>query len=369
MWPLAVLAAVFISGCSLFGDDKKSPSSNTQGTPSAPPPAPPPQTDTVYRRACLTDTACPPSEKEAALYDFIGAVYGEKGRTEFLSAGGASVLSASERSYVSGKFGFFNPGLDTAAYLAQARSKFIKDLNFPPDPACRLEPPSSPLKFQHPELGMAVVLGGRHGCGKQYADAFMKSGVELSMGAESAPWAFFLEGYGTEISKKVKLEEMELFGRMAETLHIPLLNPLPYAASSLAVRKEASKGSEYTPEDFAVAMVYQVAATEALQNPGIPFPVVFEEVNKKMAPVLEMKPEDLFEKTRLFLRKFPSMNDQQQESNKRIMRLAETSNRMSRTELIQTLQNRAKTTKNPMSLFVVGANHAELIRSIYEAGK
>jgi hypothetical protein len=42
---------------------------------------------------------------------------------------------------------------------------------------------------------------------------------------------------------------------------------------------------------------------------------------------------------------------------------------MSRKSLLETLQDQAKKVKNPKSLFVVGAGHADLIRSIFETPK
>lgn len=364
MWPILALAAVVLTGCSLSKDED---SGKSQALPPAPAPPPkPPEQDQGYRRTCLTDASCPAAEREASFYDYVGGVYGEKGRVHFGKAGEAQVLTVGERRYVTDKFGVYKIG-DAETYLSKAQAAYFRDLKFPPDPACRNEPARTPPSFRHPQWGSALVLHGRHGCGQNYAAQFLKSGVELSIAANPAPWRFFLESYGTDIAKKVKLEEMALFTRVAETLDIPLANPLPYQASSLEVRQEAAKVSKYTVEDFAVAMVFQIAAESAKQNPAIPPPVIFQKVIEGMAPELKMDSDQLFKNTRLFLREFPTMQGQLEESDRRIQHLVDTSNKVNR----RALEKLAAESKDgpAQSLFVLGSNHVDLVKQVYSSEK
>lgn len=360
MWPIIALAAVFIAGCSSSKDDSPSHSNNTP----PPPPVKPPESDQVYRRSCLIDSTCSNAEREAALYDYVGAIYGEKGKVHFGKPGNTQILTVPERSYVVGKFGAVKLG-ETDAYLSNAQSIFFRDLKFPADPACRAEVGDKPPLFSNSGLGTAVVLHGRHGCGQSYADQLMKGGIELSIAADPKPWRFYLESYGTEIAKKVALEEMSLFTRMAEILEIPLANPLPLQASSLEVRQEAAKTSKYSVEDFATAIVFQIAANAAQQNPQIHPMTIFRSVIDKMAPELKMKSEDLFEKTRLFLKEFDKMRDQLEESDRRLKHLADTANRVN----FLSLKNQMPVSKDApaRSLFVVGSNHVDLVRDLYSS--
>jgi hypothetical protein len=371
MWPLLALA-LFVTGCSLWKDDQE----KTPPPSSLPPPPKPEETqkptekDVFYDRGCLLNLSCPTEERKAAIYDYVGAVYGETGKVQFTEAGRPQKLTPIEKHYVEEKFGRLigssvaDPD-NVKQYLSRTKEIFFSDLHFPQDSFCPREPDSPPLKFSHPKLGEGIVFYGRHGCGAKYADQFLKSGVELSLAVEPEPWTFFLESYGTEVAQKVKLEEMELFTRIARTLNIPLQNPLPRQASSLEVRKEAAKNSKYTPEDFAVAFVFQTAAFAASQNPGLDPQMVFRDVIRRMAPEFKMEPDDLFVKTRDFLRRFPLLKDQNEESDRRGRILAETSNRMNQKELAENLKQRSQDRKNPKALFVVGTNHAEMIQSIY----
>src|SRR4029450_12364348 len=103
MWPLLLVPIVLLGGCSLFGDDSK-PSGSGSTTPPPPPPKPV-EKDTPYRRNCLLDDACPPEERKASIYDYVGSVYGEKGKVQFLEADGKQKLTVPEKHYVEEKFG------------------------------------------------------------------------------------------------------------------------------------------------------------------------------------------------------------------------------------------------------------------------
>ncbi|HEX5033000.1 MAG TPA: hypothetical protein VFW62_00850 [bacterium] len=363
MWPILALAAVVLTGCNLSKDED---SGKSRALPSPPPPPKPPEQDQGYRRICLTDANCPASEREASIYDYIGAVYGEKGRVHFGKPGEAQVLTVGERRYVTEKFGIYKIG-DSEAYLSKAQAVFFRDLRFPPDPDCQNEPARASSGFRHVEWGSALVLHGRHGCGQNYADQFLQSGVELSIAANPAPWRFYLESYGSDIAKKVKLEEMELFTRIGETLGVPLANPLPYQASSLEVRKEAATTSKYTVEDFAAAIVFQIAANAAKQNPQVNPRAIFSDVIDRMAPALKMTTEQLFEKTRLFLREFPTMQGQLEESDRRLKHLADTANQVNRGALAKLVAESKDGSRQ--SLFVLGSNHVDLVKQVYSSEK
>src|SRR4029434_11337261 len=112
--------------------------------------------------------------------------------------------------------------------------------------------------------------------------------------------------YGTNTFAKAKLEEMELFTRMASTLQVPLKNALPFQATSVEVRKEAAKGSKYKVDDFAVAFVFQVVYDHISRNPQDDPREIFKKAIDFYAPILETDSQDLFEKTRLYLRKYPT---------------------------------------------------------------
>ncbi len=357
MWPVLLVAAVLIAGCSRSNDED---SEKSKASP--PPPPKPPEADLAYRRICLTDASCPNAEREASVYDYVGAVYGEKGRVHFGKPGEAQVLTVAERSYVTGKFGTYKIG-ETEAYLSKAQAVFFRDLKFPPDPNCGAQPSDTPPVFKNAQWGSALVLHGMHGCGQSYADQFLKDGVELSIAANPTPWRFYLESYGTDIAKKVKLEEMELFKRLGETLEVPLANPLPYQASSLEVRTEAAKTSKYTVEDFAAAIVFQIAANAARQNPQVPPMTIFQKVIDQMAPELKMNSDKLFNKTRLFLREFPTMQGQNEESDRRLKHLADTANLVNRSALEKLVAEPKD--GSAQRLFVVGSNHVNLVKQVY----
>lgn len=361
MWPLLILPFVVLAGCSLGKDDKEKSSA------SATPPPKPPEREIPYEPRCLTDASCDWVERQAGIYDYVGAVYGEKGKVQFTEGDGKQRLLPLEKAYVEGRFGPLSESAlketrGTAPYFSKAHDLFFKELKYPQDPSCAQEPDSAPLRWIHPQFASADVFYGMHGCGKKYADQFLKSGVELSVAAEPEKWTFFLESHGLPIFDKVQLEEMALFTRIADTLKIPLKNPVSYRATSLEVRTEAAKKSKYTVEDFAVALVFQVAAHASRQNPFEDPQTIFRGVINGLAPELKMDSTDLFDRTRLYLRKYPKLKDQAEESDRRAKILAETANRMSRANLSMALQ---ETKNDGHNLFVVGSNHVEMIRSVY----
>src|SRR5262245_43335478 len=135
MWPLLLVPIVLLGGCSLFADDPKPSGSGS----AAPPPPPPPKAlekDIPYRRSCLLDAACPSEERKGAIYGYVGAIYGEKGKVQFLEADGKQKLTIQEKQYVEGKFGRISEAAlgvpkGVLPYLSNAKAVFFTDLKFP----------------------------------------------------------------------------------------------------------------------------------------------------------------------------------------------------------------------------------------------
>jgi len=360
IFPLIVAVAVLAAGCSRPDND----SSVSPKSANPPPPPPPPPEPRNYRRACLKDASCSWQEREAALLDYAGAVYGEPGNGGLCSKEGSFTLTPQEQSYVTEKFGRPEGADRIFPFLDRARNRFFKQLAFPMDPQCLREAPRSPLQLQHPQLGAALVVHGYHGCGKNYAEQLTKTGMELSIGAEPQEWAFFLESYGV-LDQREKLEENELFKRVAKTLDIPLRNALPVRALSKEALQEAAKSSKYSELDFAVAVLFQAVLGNLRAHRGGDPNALADGLAPEVAKELSQDAKSLRTALDRYFEKYPDPMEAAIESDRRAKIIAETSNVLSLKQLRSEVQKLSAERPHLKSLFMVGSMHQDLIRQVY----
>ncbi|MFO1464288.1 MAG: hypothetical protein U1F66_10975 [bacterium] len=362
IFPLIFAVAVLAVGCTRHDNDNPPP----QKSANSPPPPPPPPEPRNYRRLCLKDESCSWQERQAALLDYAGAVYGEPGKVSLGPKDGPFSLTPEEQSYVTEKFGRPEGAGQIFSFLDRSRNRFFKQLALPADPQCLREAPRAPQQLVHPQLGSALIVHGYHGCGKNYAEQLSKTGMELSIGAEPQEWAFFLESYGV-LDQRVKLEETELFTRIAKTLDIPLRNALPVRALSKEALQAAAKASKYSELDFAVAVLFQAVLGNLRAHRGGDPVALADGLAPEVAKELSQDSRSLRTAFDQYLQKYPDPVEAAVESDRRAKILAETSNRLSLKQLRSEVQKLAAERPHLKSLFMVGSMHQDLIRQVYAA--
>lgn len=352
-----IIAGFFLVGCSRDQEDEP--------VSKKPSPQPEPPSDRVYRRSCLQDESCPLPEREAALMDYVGAVYGEAGRVKFTSPNDTFVLTPAEETYVLNTFG--RPGKPPEgirSFLGRGADVFLSQRSYMEHPMCSTDRGKAPIQFTDSQLGMGVVLYGFHGCAKNYLDQLKRSGLELSMGANPENWAFFLEGHGGKKSEFI-LYEFEFFEKVANVLKIPLHNAVPVRTFHKKVIQLAMEKTNYVEMDFTVAAVFQGVVGRMRENPNADPLQMERTMAELMAPDFGQKPEVVLKALHQFLQKYPTFLEAGTESDRRIMVLAEISNQLSREQLKDKIEGIAKEKPNLKSLFVIGAGHKDLIQEIY----
>jgi len=142
----------------------------------------------------------------------------------------------------------------------------------------------------------------------------------------------------------------------------------------MEVRKKAAAQSGLSVDDFAVAIVFQAAVNSAFskQRPGNPAHMIFRRempaIIKAFAPELSIREDVLLQKIQDFLQSTPTMQDQLRLANERGELLATISNQMNHQALAkQFATNKPKS--GGQALFVLGAQHLDLVKAVYSSKK
>ncbi|MFO1519178.1 MAG: hypothetical protein U1F57_05900 [bacterium] len=361
MLPLLLLGAAsvaLLAGCSRNEENKAPVKEDTT------PPA-----DVSYRRNCLVDSSCAAGERQAAIYDYVGAMYGEEGRVRFLETNGNQHLSPSEREYVERTFGRLTSPSQVDGFLTKSHSVFFQRSFFPTPKKCPEEPV---VKLLHPQFGEGLVLYGAHGCGEAHGKQLSQSGMEWAIAANSQGWTFFVEGEagaGWLDGEKKAIDmgpEVKLVKRMGEVLQIPVKEALVFNPTHPQVLEEAAKKSGYTREELIVGAVFQVFLSLYLQDPRANQGAVMTQAVDNAAPYFKIDRKKLADAMNDFLIKYG--RDQVKESKKRMDVLVDFSNQLSLSPLrkeLQTLSER-KDALPAKALFLVGQAHLDLVKKAYE---
>ena len=218
-------AALFLSGCSREEEHAR-PASPHKEKP-VPKAATPPLAKSVsYAKSCLSGTECTAEQREAGVRDYALAVYASRPEAKF-----DGLFSVAEKNRSLALWGAPRGDTGLEAYLTKAHNTYLQGHA---DPNSRIYCAQSSLYHfvrARDESGKtAAALLGPHQCGAQYAELFVKSGVELEIAARQEDWIFFIESsrqqqYWEQQGMK-PVEEYALFGRVAEELNIPVVNPL-----------------------------------------------------------------------------------------------------------------------------------------------
>jgi len=197
------------------------------------------QSGTSYQRSCLISRKCSWPAYQAAVYDYVGAVYDLSGKVRY-----DEYLAPEEKAYVEQQMGLLEHSSGVTDFIGRARRKFFAtiDPEFEAHPAsCDPQGYDEDVRFlsytrQDPQLGLAVVLGGVHQCGEAYGTFYLREGYEFQVAAQPEDWVFFLESneYG-EMQRRLGgisvTDETAHFERIADVLKIPVSNPLKAVSS------------------------------------------------------------------------------------------------------------------------------------------
>ncbi len=231
--------------------------------------------ETTYSKICLGLEACTDEQFESALYDYVGAVYGEtvgektdglQNSDEFIKpTDGDEIesrfdgrLTANEKEYVTRKFGTLTrsgahyTSRDYLDYLSNAKKVFFGDMADFTIHDC------SKLNFVfndqfHSVLGYGAAIGGGHHCGWNFANLYshiglnlgpsdnplIKGGLEAAIAINPQEWIFFVEsiGYG----KRTPQEETYFFRNVADALGTSIYEPIIDPQSNRVIEASSIK--------------------------------------------------------------------------------------------------------------------------------
>jgi len=255
-----------------------------------------------YRKECILYADCPLEESIAAVYDYVGSVYGELETAEY-----DDVLTLKEREAVEKKFGVLTRGDQIVGYVSRARTDFLERYSLGiSHPGCK--DPSLFRYYATSAVGDSngvVALGGHHLCGKEYGDMYFSRGVELAVASDPSYFVFFIENYeeialmsGAFINSPV--QEYALFNQIAESLGIPILDAVPLNAYSDEVLTELEERHQVSREEVAVLFTHYIIDSSSKQLgelEGWQYYLLLYGTALLIAPELEMDPEDLMDYT------------------------------------------------------------------------
>lgn len=212
-------------------------------------------TGVQYRTVCVKSERCPTHERVAAVYDYVGAVYGDQERIQY-----DGLLTATECSYVVSTFGPLSTTVEVSTYISTAQQKFLHAHRR--DSVRRYCSESKHFhvgRVKHKQLGEAFFLGGLHHCGDQFGEMYT-NGIELDVAASPQAWVFLIEDFqdvGTanvDQDRKNADEEYLLFTHIAQVLRIPRYSSVVSQHSAPVLAELAKQG--ITDEEFAVAWTF-----------------------------------------------------------------------------------------------------------------
>jgi len=152
---------------------------------------------TTYSLDCLKKSdGCIFTEYQAAVYDYVGALYGGEPDKVLID----EKLLPRERKSVEKVFGKLSDKQGTAKFLSQARELFFKKGRYQQEPSYKCQ--GMALKqFSSPSKGEGFLIGTVHGCLKEQGEILFSEGLELDIASSSDQWVFFIEGILDSSSK------------------------------------------------------------------------------------------------------------------------------------------------------------------------
>ena len=319
--------------------------------------------DARYNPSCTKFESCSEGESIAAVYDYVGAVYGDKGRVQR-----DGILTPEERSYVESTFGRLEGKKGVQEYLSKARQIFFKKYAQKEMPYCEGDK-SSLVRYKHPRFREGVTLGAGHTCGDNYGEMYVKSGLELQIASNPKKVVFLVEGW-TQAVGRSRLQEHLLIARIALALKIPVYEGLVGQNSEEAIQRVGLTRMEAA---VATAMILYEDMVETAKKQNL----TFDPVN-----MLAQKIQD----TALFygldamalVAEFNKLNailpGEDMRSalirvrgicQERFSKLLRATNELSPDHARGVLAK----TKADLAVFILGLDHLSYVRKVYEKGR
>lgn len=318
--------------------------------------------DVSYQKSCVKNSrTCSPEEHIAAVYDYVGALYGEEGNVNF-----DGTLTDAEKSYVVEKFGELT-NLNGKAYIQMARFEFMIGKTDGSDfVACDKNVDSH--SYSSDALGFVRAVVGMHNCLSVYLRKFPIED-ELAIASSPDSWLFFIEGYDPSLEPGAP--EFYYFYRLANILGIQVFDPTPFTINSPEVIEETAYESGYSEIELLSALLAQdIIAAQEEGNFNSKKNQIVARYNR-LAQTLGYKEEDLSAALSSYMiRHGNDLERMREDSNEKILLLVQYSNRHSKEVVRETLfQHRDlpapfKTKFN--SLFIMGGLHLDMLRDLYK---
>lgn len=324
---------------------------------------------TDYKKSCLVNTKCKWEERQAAIYDYAGAIYGQAGKVKFDPKNNTGQLTSAERAYVEKNFGTLKHQDEIKTFLNGARRFYFEALPIKKDFSCLGEKRPPLNKVENQSLGQAYILSGRHGCYLSYEEQWVKSELELAMAANPKEFAIGLEGWGKVENNYLVSHEYSWILNIAQKLGVSLFNPVPYAASDLKVVQEAAKKSQYDVIDFQVAYVFQLSLNMVRENPEMNQSAIINYAVRTISQHHNTNPQTLADATVKYFDQYPDIEQAALESDKRALLLAEASNSMSKSgnrNRLEIMNHDMPAGKALKTIFIIGKLHTRMIEEIYQ---
>lgn len=244
---------------------------------------------------------------QAALYDYVGAVYGDENQVEF-----DGELTLDEKEYVETTFGEYIPRSGAVAYLTEAKRIFFESINTTPvqddyDVRCnKFADQFDTINYSNPVFGSAYLLMGAHSCGETFGKMYSK--IELEIASDSDNWLFFIEGSkATDLIKASSPKESFLLQHIANRLGINVEDAVaqPYDKMILEALQR-----EYGYTAFDVAMLSCATSSierfkkESAQTQEKQFAIIDKQA-KGMAKLFSQDKDEIVKRVKDFLKQGP----------------------------------------------------------------
>ena len=299
-----------------------------------------------YNRKCLTASTCDAEQRRAAIYDYVGAVYGQKGKVKYDGR-----LTEAERKYAEEMFGKLTEWNLISSYLANAKEIYYRKFanKQPEGNVCTK---SSNFHFQTVKkaCGGSVdikMLAAHHGCFFQSALIYSYNVTELDVAAAPEKWVFGIEGSRSALMRKHAPETFGYLFRIAEALNIPVFDPILTPSAKQVIVETAKRLS--IPETHALAYVimdYEAEGINVCMN---------AKLHMRVNPVDRNDPNAVEERMKLQDELGMVLDDI---AGRAVTRLRDNGHRITKDEVKKALSERMETTmteclkeENPMSCF------------------